>query len=201
MVIGNSNMLQVSRSVGGRARWADLCERAFYRCSPPTAWMTNCLFEEWLKAFDSKLSHPSLLLVDNASVHNTSADRLNLRHVRLEFLHPNVTSRVQPADQGTIRSVKAMYRSLLLPVFFNILSRDRLPNKRDKDYNQHTNPFLASNFSMLDVLDLMLLSLKNLPPYTIRKCWCKAEFLSPERQSALHNMNISEMFQRNSTRD
>jgi hypothetical protein len=34
----------------------------------------------------------------------------NLSHIKVAFLPPNVTSHVQPLDQGTIASTKAQYR-------------------------------------------------------------------------------------------
>jgi hypothetical protein len=52
-----------------------------------------------------------LLIVDNASGHNVTPQLLvKLTHVELEYLEPNTTSKVQPADQGIIRTFKAKYR-------------------------------------------------------------------------------------------
>jgi DDE superfamily endonuclease len=39
---------------------------------------------------------------------------LHLRHVRLEFFAPNMTSKVQPMDQGIIQSAKMQYRRKLV---------------------------------------------------------------------------------------
>ncbi len=86
MVVGYSKTPTAAKMVGGRMRWAELSGRAFYRCNPASAWMRRDIFAEWLQSFDAKLSAPSLLLVDNASVHDVSIDSLNLKHVRLEFL-------------------------------------------------------------------------------------------------------------------
>jgi ABC-type antimicrobial peptide transport system permease subunit len=52
-----------------------------------------------------------LLLVDNAtSLHRTKV----MSNVMVKFLTPNLTSAVQPLDQGIIRAVKARYRKKML---------------------------------------------------------------------------------------
>lgn len=48
-----------------------------------------------------------LLLLDNFSGHGIAYDPTN---VRIEFLAPNMTSRIQPLDAGIIRAFKAHYR-------------------------------------------------------------------------------------------
>ena len=52
-----------------------------------------------------------LLFLDNAPVHPVD---LKLTNVKLLFFPPNTTSKVQPLDQGVIRSFKAHYRSRLV---------------------------------------------------------------------------------------
>jgi len=46
----------------------------------------------------------SVLLVDNCTAHNVS---LNLKNIKLVFLPANITSFIQPCDQGIIRTLKA----------------------------------------------------------------------------------------------
>jgi hypothetical protein len=52
-----------------------------------------------------------LLLLDNCSAHVVVDD---LQNVKLIFLPPNTTSKIQPLDQGIINSFKLNYRKLLL---------------------------------------------------------------------------------------
>ena len=91
-----------------------------YWASNKKAWMTSTLFENWYRNHfipavkyyckRKNLDFKILLLVDNCPAHP------NLSHVdpnvRMEFLPPNTTSRIQPMDQGTIAIMKANYRKI-----------------------------------------------------------------------------------------
>lgn len=77
------------------------------------AWMTTILFTEFLKRFDRKMvleGREVLLFLDNATSH---AD-VNLKNVKLVFFPPNMTSDVQPLDQGVIQCFKLLYRKQLM---------------------------------------------------------------------------------------
>lgn len=52
-----------------------------------------------------------LLFLDNAPVHPVDVE---LEHIKLKFFPPNTTSKIQPLDQGIIRSFKAHYRRYLV---------------------------------------------------------------------------------------
>lgn len=52
-----------------------------------------------------------LLLLDNAPSHPPD---LKLSNVKLVFLLPNTTSKLQPLDQGVIQNVKQLYKKRLL---------------------------------------------------------------------------------------
>ena len=78
------------------------------------AWMTGFLFTEWLHSVDKLMRYQKrriLLLLDNCSAHVSVDD---LQNVKLLFLPPNTTSKIQPLDQGIINSFKLNYRKLLL---------------------------------------------------------------------------------------
>src|SRR5262249_10733937 len=86
--------------------------RITYR-SNAKAWMTIPLFQEWLETFDRFVrqkhgSQRALLLLDNCSSHKL--DGLALRHVDVQFLPPNTTSKIQPMDAGIIMAFKRRYR-------------------------------------------------------------------------------------------
>lgn len=51
-----------------------------------------------------------LLVIDNASSHVD----MQLSNVKIVFLPPNLTSELQPLDQGIIRAAKMNYRKWLL---------------------------------------------------------------------------------------
>lgn len=69
------------------------------------AWMTSTIFEKELRKWDSDLCKKNrkiLLLVDNCTAHCD----ISLKNIKLMFFPPNVTSVLQPMDQGVIRSFK-----------------------------------------------------------------------------------------------
>lgn len=89
------------------------------------AWMTKELFFAWLKRFDEyvarKPGRKILLLLDNCSAHGKEEDMPPLQNIRVIFLPPNTTSKIQPLDAGIIAWVKRRYRRrLLFRVFENI---------------------------------------------------------------------------------
>lgn len=78
------------------------------------AWMTGYIYEKWLRDLDRQFvleKRKILLIVDNCSAH---VEVSNLKSIRVEFLPPNVTSILQPMDQGVINSFKRIYRRVLL---------------------------------------------------------------------------------------
>ncbi|GAU95610.1 hypothetical protein RvY_07200 [Ramazzottius varieornatus] len=80
----------------------DFKKAGFTWANNTKAWMTKAVFTPWLKELNErteKQNRKILLLLDNASGHNVD----NLSHVRLVYLPPNQTSRIQPLDQGTIK--------------------------------------------------------------------------------------------------
>ena len=85
--------------------------------SSKKGWMTRILFEHWLGEFQATMKRAGrsvLLLVDNCPAHvglqNTYDGSNNLRVMMLPV---NTTSRLQPCDQGVIRSLKCHYRERL----------------------------------------------------------------------------------------
>ena len=67
------------------------------------------LFEQWVRELDRKFKlegRKIALIIDNCPAH-PHIDKLQA--IELFFLPPNTTSRLQPMDQGVIRSLKAHY--------------------------------------------------------------------------------------------
>ncbi|GBM09690.1 hypothetical protein AVEN_186399-1 [Araneus ventricosus] len=76
--------------------------------------MTSSIFEEWLVNFDKKMRNQArkfLLVLDNATCHVHGAQ---LKNVKLLFLPPNTTSKLQPLDHGVIKCFKMEYRQCAL---------------------------------------------------------------------------------------
>lgn len=80
--------------------------------------MTSDLFEKWLDKLNSKMiseSRSILLFIDNCTAH-PDVVRSN---VKLVFLPPNTTSKLQPCDAGIIQNVKMHNRKQLLRHILN----------------------------------------------------------------------------------
>jgi len=87
------------------------------------AWMTGMLWEEWIRQLDSKFGKEKrkvLLLIDNCSAH---VEIPHLKNIQIEYFPPNVTSLLQPMDQGVIRNFKAHYRRTLIEKLLNHLEQ------------------------------------------------------------------------------
>ena len=78
------------------------------------AWMTGDLYTSWLWKLDrafQKEKRKVLLFVDNCSAHPVVN---GLKSIKVVFLPPNTTSKLQPMDQGIIKNLKVHYRKNLL---------------------------------------------------------------------------------------
>jgi hypothetical protein len=74
------------------------------------SWMTLQTFNFWLEDLNQKMINDSrnfLLLLDNAPVHPISVQYTN---IELFYFHSNVTSLIQPLDQGIIKNFKVFYK-------------------------------------------------------------------------------------------
>lgn len=120
MVIGTAMKPRAFQKKSGQ-------EHGFDYHANKKAWMTKELFFAWLNRFDQyvarKPGRKILLLLDNCSAHGKAEDLPPLHNIRVIFLPPNTTSKVQPLDAGIIAWVKRRYRRrLLFRVFENIES-------------------------------------------------------------------------------
>ena len=76
--------------------------------------MDSVLFEERIPETDAKFTKEKkkvALIIDNCPAHPMID---NLKSIELVFLAQNTTSKLQPMDQGVIRSLKAYYEALAL---------------------------------------------------------------------------------------
>lgn len=75
------------------------------------AWMNAALFAEWLIKIDNQMKKAKrkiLLFIDNCTAHNIIPASLHC--VKVQFLPPNTTSKLQHLDQGIIKNFKTLYR-------------------------------------------------------------------------------------------
>ncbi|XP_014357327.2 tigger transposable element-derived protein 4-like [Papilio machaon] len=126
--------------------------------------MTTEIFERWLRNWDAELeeSHTKiLLLVDNCPAHESVKD---LKYIKLVFLPLNVTSVLQPMEQGVIKCLKYHYRRLQVLNIVRNLNND----------NQKT-------FTVLDAILMISEAWENVSQNTIADCFRQAgitEFLT-----------------------
>lgn len=132
------------------------------------AWMTSKLFEEWLDKLNQSMQRQGrsiLLFVDNCSAH---PDVLR-SNVKLVFLPPNTTSKLQPCDAGIIQAMKLVYRKQLLRRILSLMD----------DASSATGISKAVN--ILDAILWLKCAWDAVSSVTIQKCFSKCGFNVPLR--------------------
>jgi hypothetical protein len=80
------------------------------------AWMTGEIFENSMVKLDQKFSSENrkiLMIIDNCPAHPPDLQS-KLKSIELKFFPPNMTSKLQPLDQGIIENFKCHYRRRIL---------------------------------------------------------------------------------------
>ena len=150
---------------------ADGRKKAKDRVTVKNAWVNTEIFSSWFhdqfvpyvqRELKSKsLSPKALLILDNCSAHPEedvlmSDDGL----VIAKFLPPNVTSLIQPMNQGVLESMKRRYKRSLLQVV--LLSEDLV------------DPIaFTKSITMKVVVEKISLAWDQITPVTIRRSWRK----------------------------
>ena len=97
--------------------------------SQKKSWMDSILFEEWVREVDRRFTKEGrkiVLLVDDCPAH-PSID--NLVSTELIFLPPNTTSKLQPMDQGVIRSLKAHYKTMTIKRLIEAIEKKKTTSR------------------------------------------------------------------------
>lgn len=129
----------------------------------PRAWMTGSLFENWLLKLDKKFKKEKrkvILFIDNCTAHNTIA---LMENVKVIFFPANMTSVIQPMDQGIIKNLKYFYRRLLVE---DILTGD--------------DDALKIKLDVLQASRMCKKAWDQVTPETIKNCFRKAGFVKNE---------------------
>lgn len=129
------------------------------------AWMTSEIYESWLNKLDKKFLREKrkiLLFVDNCPSHPKVTG--NLQAIRVVFLPPNMTSKLQPLDQGVIKNLKHHYRKKCV----QRLLRNVETGKQLNDIN------------LLDAVVMLQKSWDDVTEKTIANCFRKAGFVKTE---------------------
>ncbi|XP_048006503.1 tigger transposable element-derived protein 4-like [Leguminivora glycinivorella] len=133
------------------------------------AWMTGNRFVEWLKALDDHFQvkcRQIILFIDNCPAHPKGVE---LKNIKLVFLPPNATSKLQPMDQGIIKVLKQGYRARLIHRY--LMEMDDPDSKRP--LNVH------------DAILNISAAWQAIKPETIQNCFKKAGFRNDERNIVL----------------
>ncbi|KAH7822741.1 putative tigger transposable element-derived protein 4 [Monocercomonoides exilis] len=156
------------------------------------SWMNAVIFNDYVKRLNEKMSisHRKIaLIVDNCAAH--SADSVNLSHVSLFYLPPNVTSIIQPMDAGIIKVFKHFYKCLFL--------RKKLAK---------VECGVATKITILEVLNMVEKAWKKVKKETIENCFKHAEWdPAKEKEKVIVNIEEDEMneynvlFEKLKTRD
>ena len=135
------------------------------------AWMTRILFREWFHQDFVRQVQTSLialgekpraiLLLDNCSAHPEESELVSDDgEIFAHFLPANVTSLIQPMDQGVLQAVKMKYKKLLRRLII------------EDDVGGSIIDFIKS-INMKIVVELVAESWNEICSTTIRKSWQK----------------------------
>ena len=126
------------------------------------------LFEEWIRELDHKFFSKGrciALIIDNCPAHPVID---NLKAINLHYLRPNTTSKLQPMDQGVIRSLKAIYRGNIVRKYAGSLDRTK------------TLPII----SLLSGMQMLCSTWDSIDASTIVNCFAKYGISSESQEAA-----------------
>lgn len=130
------------------------------------AWMTSEIYDKWLKKLDKIFAAQNrkiLLFVDNCPAHPKNVEA-NLKNIKLKYFPPNLTSVLQPMDQGIIQNLKQQYRKRII---MKVLA--------------HMEDSTPTTVSLLDAIrDLNKTWNLDVKQQTISNCFRKAGFAKDE---------------------
>jgi hypothetical protein len=136
------------------------------------AWMTASLFKEWFhnnfvphvreKLTSFGLEPKAVLLLDNCSAHPDPQELVSDDgKIFAKFLPPNVTSLIQPMDQGVLISLKRRYRKKLL---HRLIIADEMGTSIIE---------FLKGLNMKTTVDLVAEAWDGIPSVTLQRSWRK----------------------------
>ena len=139
-------------------------------CSQKNAWMNCTIFKSWffgkfvpivtLRLKELGLPVRAILLLDNCSAHPEESELITEDGcIRATFLPPNVTSLIQPMDQGVIESVKRLYR------------RRMCEKMLIADEDGATIVGFLKSLNLLDVVHMVAKSWDDIAPGAVQRSW------------------------------
>ena len=156
------------------------------------AWVTATIFAEWFhknfvpavkrRLIELQQEPKAILLIDNCSAHPdeqelTSSDGT----IITKFLPPNVTSLIQPMDQGVLQAIKSRYRRKIL---------EELVLREDNDECSIID--FLKGINLLKVSFMISSCWNDISPNTLHLSWHKIlsnSDLNPVEQDPNENVN------------
>ena len=127
-------------------------------------WMTGPVFNLWITDWNNNLikqNHHVLLLIDNAPSHVIG----KYSNIRIQFLPPNTTVKLQPLGQGIIKSTKHSYRTILMTRYL-----------AGVESKQEAKAIMKS-FDVVVACQVLVEAWDALTPENIHQCFSKAGFM------------------------
>ena len=127
-------------------------------------WMTGPVFDLWLTDWNNNLIRQNrhvLLLIDNAPGHIIG----EYSNISIQFLPPNTTAKLQPLDQGIIKSTKHNYRTILMTRYLASVE-----SKQEAKTIMKSFDFVVACQVLVEAWDAVT-------PENIQKCFAKAGFM------------------------
>ncbi|PFX24259.1 Tigger transposable element-derived protein 6 [Stylophora pistillata] len=141
--------------------------------------MTSQLFCEWLDIVNNQMRNSNrkiILIVDNCAAH-PQVERSN---IKLVFLPPNTTAKLQPCDAGIIQAVKLQYRKKLLRKI--AFAFDEVESASS----------LAKKVTIFDAIMWLRHAWSLLPETTIQKCFAHCGIKAARRHGSVDEVAESE---------
>ena len=124
-------------------------------------WFLNCFIPETkLKFRELRQQEKAILFLDNCAAHPSEEELVSVDgKIIAKFLPPNVTVLIQPMDQGVLKSIKRVYRKLIL--------RDRVSQ------STFTIQDFLKKVDMIKIVDTVAAAWDMVTPTAIRNYWKK----------------------------
>jgi len=136
-------------------------------CSQKSAWMVSDIFKQWffenfvpsvkIHLKNCSLPNKAVLLIDNAPSH-PSVSELVKDNIFVKFLPPNVTSLIQPMDQGVLEKIKKLYKKEMLC-------------KLVEDHGEHGVVDILKSFNVKTVIYMIAEAWDQVERKTLIKSW------------------------------
>ena len=146
--------------------------------SQKKSWMTGEILMSVLNKINCKLAKDKrsvLLFMDNAGCHPTDiAEKYS--NIKIVYLPPNATSKLQPLDLGIIKTFKTYYRKFLMRYIITKVEECTSAAEVVKSVN------------ILQAIRWIAEAWKSIDPATIKKCFRKAGML--DRELAVRQLQV-----------